>query len=51
MWRLIKLLLVLAVLVAVAVVAFAYLGPVLMPDDFAPPLREVVEPVDLGLDG
>lgn len=51
MWRLIKLLLALAVLAAVALVAFAYLGPILLPDEFAPPLREVEQPVDLGLDG
>lgn len=49
MWRLIKLLLILAVLAGVGLVAFAYLGPLLMPDDFAPPVRQVVQPVDLGL--
>jgi len=50
MWRLIKILLILAVLAAVALIAFAYVGPLVMPDDFAPPVREVVQPVDLGLD-
>ncbi|WP_166582304.1 hypothetical protein [Rubellimicrobium sp. CFH 75288] len=50
MWRLIKVLLVLVVLAAVALIAYAYLGPLLFPADFAPPLREVVEPVDLDLD-
>ena len=50
MWRLIKVLLALAVLGVLALVAFAYLGPVFMADDFAPPLREVSTPVDLGLD-
>lgn len=50
MWRLIKLLLVLAVLAGIALVAYAYVGPLLFPDDFAPPLREVTKPVDLDLD-
>lgn len=50
MWRLIKALVVLAVLGAVGLIAFAYLGPVFMADDFAPPVREVTTPVDLGLD-
>ena len=50
MWRLIKVLFVLAVLAGVAFVAFAYLGPLFMADDFAPALREVRAPVDLGLD-
>ncbi|EPX86179.1 hypothetical protein ruthe_00988 [Rubellimicrobium thermophilum DSM 16684] len=50
MWRLIKLLLILAVLAGIALVAYAYIGPLLFPDDFAPPLREVTKPVDLDLD-
>ena len=50
MWRLIKVLLVLVVLAALGLVAFAYLGPLVVPDDFAPPVREVVVPVDLGID-
>lgn len=50
MWRLIKVLAVLALLAGIAMVAYAYLGPLVMPDDFAPPLRDVSEPVDLGLD-
>jgi hypothetical protein len=50
MWRLLKALLVLAVLAGLAFVAFAYLGPVFLADDFAPPLRQVTTPVDLGLD-
>ena len=49
MWRLLKAILVLAILGAVALVAYAYLGPMVMPGDFAAPAREVVRPVDLGL--
>ena len=47
-WRLIKLLFYLAVLGAIGLVAYAYLGPVFFPDDFAPPLEDVAEPVTLG---
>lgn len=50
MWRLIKFLLILAVLALIALVIYAYLGPLVLPGDFQPPLREVSEPVDLGLD-
>lgn len=47
MWRLIKLLFWLVLLAAVALVAYAYVGPVFFPDDFAPPERQVTEPVTL----
>lgn len=50
MWRLIKVLLVLAVLAGIALVAYAYVGPWVFPGDFEPPLRSVTEPVDLDLD-
>ena len=50
MWRLIKFLLILALLALIALVIYAYLGPLVLPGDFEPPLREVTEPVDLGLD-
>jgi predicted small lipoprotein YifL len=50
MWRLIKVLLVLAILAGVALVAYAYVGPFLFPDDFTAPVREVTKPVDLDLD-
>ena len=50
MRRLILVLLVLLLLAFVALVAYAYLGPLLLPGDFEPPRQEVVEPVDLGLD-
>lgn len=49
MWRLIKLLLVLVVLAGIALVAYAYIGPLVLPGDFAPPLREVTQPVALDL--
>ena len=49
MWRLIKVLLILAVLAAIALVAYAYVGPLVLPGDFEPPVREVTEPVDLDL--
>ena len=49
MWRLIKLLLILGVLAGIALVAYAYVGPLVLPGDFEPPLREVSEPVDLDL--
>lgn len=47
LWRLIKLLLVLAFLAGLAFIAFAYLGPIFLVDDFAPPIGEVTEPVTL----
>ncbi len=49
MWRLIKVLLILAVLAAIALVAYAYVGPLVLPGDFEPPVREVTQPVDLDL--
>lgn len=48
MRRLIKLILILVVLGFLALVAFAYLGPVLFPAEFAPPLQEIRDPVTLG---
>jgi hypothetical protein len=50
MWRLIKALLLLAVLAAVGLVAFAYLGPLLLPGEFAAPQADVTLPVTLGTD-
>ena len=49
MWRLIKVLLILAVLAAIALVAYAYVGPLVLPGDFEPPVREVTQPVYLDL--
>lgn len=48
MWRLIKFLFVLVILGGFAFLAFAYLGPIFMPDDFAAPVEEVIKPVTLG---
>lgn len=48
MRRLIKVILILVVLGFLALVAFAYLGPVLFPAEFAPPLQEIRQPVTLG---
>jgi len=48
MWRLIKFLFVLVVLAAIGFVGFAYLGPIFMPTDFAPPVEEIIKPVTLG---
>ncbi len=48
MRRLIKGILILAVLGFLAFVAFAYLGPLLFPAEFAPPLEEIRQPVTLG---
>jgi len=50
MWRIIKALIVLAVLAALGVVAFAYVGPILFPAEFAAPQQDVTVPVDLDLD-
>jgi hypothetical protein len=50
MWRLIKVLLVLALLAGIALVIFAYVGEFVLPDDWQAPQREVFQPVDLGLD-
>lgn len=48
-WRLIKALLLLAVLGAIALLCFSYLGPILMPDAFAPPVNQINQPVILDL--
>ena len=50
MWRLLKLLFVLAVLAAIAFVGYAYLGPIFVPGDFTPEVQEIVKPVTLGGD-
>jgi hypothetical protein len=47
MWRLIKAVFYLVVLCAVALVAYAYLGPLFFPADFAAPAEEVTRPVTL----
>lgn len=47
LWRLVKLLAVLAVLLGCALVAYAFVGPLIFPADFAPPLDEIRTPVTL----
>lgn len=47
MWRLIKLVVILVLLAAVGLVAYAYVGPVFFPADFAAPTQEVTSPVTL----
>jgi hypothetical protein len=47
LWRLIKALFYLAVLGGIGLVGYAYLGPIFLPGDFAPPQQEVVKPVSL----
>lgn len=47
MWRLIKYLFFLLVLAAIALVAYAYAGPIFFPADFAAPAQEVTAPVTL----
>ncbi len=50
MWRLIKFLFVLVVVLAIAFVGYAYLGPIFMADDFVPSVEQVTKPVTLGGD-
>ena len=50
MWRLIKALFFLILLAGVALVAYAYIGPVFFPADFAAPTQEVTKPVTLDTD-
>ena len=47
MWRLIKALIYLFILCAIGLIAYAYVGPVFFPDDFAAPQQNVSEPVTL----
>lgn len=49
MWRIIKLLVILLVLVALGVIAYAYVGPLVSPRDFSAPQTEVTVPVPLDL--
>lgn len=47
MWRLIKVILFLVIVAAIGLVAYAYVGPIFFPADFAPPVTEISEPVVL----
>lgn len=47
MWRLIKAVFFLTLLAAASLIAYAYVGPIFFPADFAPPSEQVNEPVVL----
>ena len=47
MWRLIKAILFLIIIAGVGLVAYAYVGPLFFPADFAAPSQEVTQPVTL----
>ncbi len=46
-WRLIKFLVVLVVIGAIGLVAYAYVGPLFFNGDFAAPAEEITQPVAL----
>lgn len=47
MWRLIKALLFLTILAGLGLIAYAYIGPIFFPADFAAPTQEVTRPVTI----
>jgi len=47
MWRIIKVLFFLIIIAGVCLVAYAYIGPLFFPADFAAPSQEVSRPVTL----
>lgn len=51
MWRLFKALIFLSILGGIGLVGFAYLGPIFMRSEFAPPAEQVIKPVELDLGG
>ncbi len=50
MWRIFKALLFLLLVGAVALVVYAYVGPMFFPADFAAPQSETTKPVILDID-
>lgn len=46
-WKLIKLIVIMAILAGIALLAYAYLGPIFMPADFDPPIQQMRVPVAL----
>ncbi len=50
LWRLIKFLIVLVILAGIGLVAFAYVGPIFFPTEFAAPSAPITEPITLDLD-
>lgn len=51
MWRLMKLLFWLILLGGIALVGYAYIGPVFFPDDFAAPAETMSQQIVLPADG
>jgi hypothetical protein len=47
MWRFLKALFFLIILLAIGLVGYAYVGPIIFPADFAAPAQEVNRPVSL----
>ena len=47
LWKLFKALFILVILGGIALVAYAYVGPIFFPSDFAAPTAEIVQPVTL----
>ncbi|PUB19261.1 hypothetical protein DFP92_101856 [Yoonia sediminilitoris] len=47
MWRLTKVLIYLLLIATLGFIAYAYIGPVFFPADFAAPTQEVTSPVTL----
>lgn len=47
LWKLFKALFILAILAGLGLVAYAYLGPLFFPNDFAAPTAEIIQPVTL----
>jgi len=47
MWRIFKFLIFLSILASAAFVAYAYIGPIFFPADFAPPTTQVTQPLVL----
>ncbi|WP_165767789.1 hypothetical protein [Marivivens niveibacter] len=50
LWRILKILIVLAVLAAIALVVYAYVGPIIFPADFAAPSETVTAPVTFSIE-
>lgn len=48
MWRMIKFLILLVILATIALISYAYVGPIFFVSDFAAPQEQVVVPVILG---
>lgn len=49
MWRLIKAIFFLTLLAGIGLIAYAYVGPIFFPADFAPPVVTITQPVELDI--